>query len=90
MKVFIFNYTKYFLEINVKPNETFQETFRALLGEKKYGTAGSFIWNKVNPDDTISKIRLLGNQSPSSVPMDIDRPQILEWKQARVWRMLTK
>ena len=89
MKVLI-RYHMKSLEKEVGPNETFQRTFRALLGDKTYGTAGWFVWEKNDSDDTVTKIPLSERDTPSSVSMDIDRPQVLEWKQARVWKMLTK
>ena len=86
--LYIFNHKVHYIEINIAPNETFKETFKKLLQGKKYGMAGHFLWNKNNPDGSITNIQLNEGDSPSSLHMDITRPQVLEWKQAVVWTML--
>ena len=88
--LFIFNFNCTFLEINLAPNETFERTFDRLIPGKKYGMSGYFYWNQNNPDGSVTKTRLSKSDSPSSLHMDIRRPQVLEWKQAVVWTMFRK
>jgi hypothetical protein len=90
MKLFISNVALTVLEINIHPHHKFEKTFQSLLGGKKYGTAGYFYWNKMNPDGSVTRIRLSEDGTPSLVFMDVNRPQVLEWKKAVVWRMMTK
>jgi hypothetical protein len=70
--------------INLDPKETFQRSFRNLLGVHIYEQTGHFIWYKNKIDGSIECIPLREIDSPSSLQMDITRPQILWWKKAGV------
>ena len=87
MKLFISNVGVTVIEINIDPDHKFKKTFQSLLGGKKYGIAGYFYWNKMNPDGSVTKIRLSEDSTPSLVFMDVNRPQVLEWKQAVVLKL---
>ena len=90
MKLFISNVGVTVIEININPHEKFKKTFQSLLGDKKYGTAGYFYWNKMNTNGSVTRIRLSEDSTPSLVFTDVNRPQVLEWRKAVVWKMLTK
>ena len=87
MKLFISNVGVTVLEIKINPHHKFKKTFQSLLGDKKYGIAGFFYWNKMNEDGSVTRIRLLEDSTPSLVFMDVNRPQVLEWKQAVVLKL---
>ncbi len=84
-QLLIHNYSYAMQTINIYPTETFERSFKNLLGSShQYEQTGHFIWYKNKTDGSIECIKLREIDSPSSLQMDITRPQILWWKKAGV------